>query len=91
VLADLALGKMRAKIGDLELALEGRFDDHHALMCQLHLDHIGHLDNMIAKLDAQVEAMMAPFRAERDHPDHHPRHRGAGRCRGHLRDRRQPG
>ena len=66
VLADLALGRMRAKIGDLELALEGRFDDHHALMCRLHLDHIGLLDEMIAKLDAQVEAMMAPFRAERD-------------------------
>lgn len=28
VLADLAKGKMRAKIPDLELALEGRFDDH---------------------------------------------------------------
>jgi len=65
VLADLAKGKMRAKIPDLELALEGRFGDHHALMCRLHLDHIGHLDEMIAKLDAQVEAMMAPFRAER--------------------------
>ena len=66
VLADLAKGKMRAKIGDLELALEGRFGDHHALMCRLHLDHIGLLNEMIAKLDAQVEAMMAPFRAERD-------------------------
>jgi len=66
VLADLALGKMRAKIPDLTLALEGRFGDHHALMCRLHLDHISHLDAMITKLDAQVEAMMAPFRAERD-------------------------
>ncbi len=66
VLADLALGRMRAKIPDLAMALEGRFDDHHALMCRLHLDHIGHLDAMIAKLDAQIEAMMAPFRAERD-------------------------
>jgi transposase len=66
VLADLALGRMRSKIGDLEMALEGRFGDHHALMCRLHLDHIGHIDVMIAKLDAQVEAMMAPFRAERD-------------------------
>jgi len=35
-------------------------------MCRLHLDHIGHLDAMIATLDAQTEAMMAPFRAERD-------------------------
>ena len=66
VLADLAKGKMRSKIPDLALALEGRFGDHHALMCRLHLDHIGHLEEMIARLDAQVEAMMAPFRAERD-------------------------
>jgi transposase len=66
VLADLALRSMRSKIGELEKALEGRFGDHHALMCRLHLDHIGLLDEMIAKLDAQVEAMMAPFRAERD-------------------------
>jgi transposase len=65
-LADRAPGKMRARIPDLELALEGRFDDHHVLMCRLHLDHTGLLDEMIAKLDAQVEAMMAPFRAERE-------------------------
>jgi transposase len=66
VLADLARGKMRSRIPDLAMALEGRFGDHHALMCRLHLDHIGHLDAMIAALDAQVEAMMAPFRAQRD-------------------------
>jgi transposase len=66
VLADLAKGKMRSKIPDLEQALEGRFGEHHALMCRLHLDHIGHLEEMIATLDEQVEAMMAPFRAERD-------------------------
>jgi transposase len=66
VLADLAMGRMRAKIPDLSLALEGRFGDHHALMCRLHLEHIDHLEAMIARLDEQVEAMMTPFRAERD-------------------------
>jgi len=66
VLADLALGRMRVKIPDLTLALEGRFGEHHALMCRLHLDHIDHLEAMIARLDAQIEAMMAPFRAARD-------------------------
>ena len=35
VLAELAKGKMRAKIPDLQRALEGRFDGHHALMCRL--------------------------------------------------------
>jgi transposase len=66
VLAELARGVMRAKIADLSQALEGRFDDHHALMCQLHLDHIAHLNEMTAKLDAQVEAMMVPFARQRD-------------------------
>jgi transposase len=36
------------------------------LMCRLHLDHISHLQDMIAKLDTQIGAMMAPFRIERD-------------------------
>ena len=66
VLAELARGKMRAKIPDLAMALEGRFGDHHALMCRLHLDHIDHLEAMIARLDTQIEAMMTPFRAARD-------------------------
>ncbi len=50
VLAELAKGKMRAQIADLSMALEGRFGDHHALMCRLHLDHIDHLDAMITRL-----------------------------------------
>ena len=49
MLADLAKGTMRSKIPDLSMALEGRFGDHHALMCRLHLDHIGHLDAMIGR------------------------------------------
>jgi len=66
VLAGLAKGKMRAKIPDLSMALEGRFGDHHALMCRLHLDHIDHLEAMMARLDAQIGQMMEPFRASRD-------------------------
>jgi transposase len=66
VLANLARGRMRAKIPDLALALEGRFGDHHALMCRLHLKHIDQLQEMIDELDAQIEAMMQPFQAARD-------------------------
>jgi transposase len=66
VLADLAIGRMRSKAGDLAMALEGRFGPHHALMCRLHLDHLAHLEQMIARLDAQVETMMRPYRAEQD-------------------------
>jgi transposase len=66
VLAELARGSMRAKIPDLQRALEGRFDEHHALMCRLHLTHLDQLDEMIAALDEQIEQMMQPFRARRE-------------------------
>ena len=35
-------------------------------MCRLHLDHIPHLEEMIAKLETQVGEMMEPFRAQRE-------------------------
>ena len=66
VLADLALGRMRTKLADLTLALEGRFGAHHAVMCQLHLEHIDHLEDMVARLDAQVAQMLIPFARQRD-------------------------
>ena len=54
VLAELAKGKMRAKIADLERALEGRFDHHHALMCRLHLEHLDHLDHLDRDMIAEA-------------------------------------
>lgn len=61
VLADMALTRMRPKIPELRLALEGGFGAHHALMVATHLDHIDHLTRAIDRLDAQVEAQIAPF------------------------------
>src|SRR5512142_494062 len=66
VLPQLARGTMRSKIADLSMALEGRFGEHHALMCRLHLDHIDHLEAAIARLDARIEQMMEPFQCWRD-------------------------
>jgi transposase len=66
ILADLAKGRLRSKIPDLSMALAGRFGDQHALMCRLHLDHIDHLADMIARLEAKIEEMVTPFSAERD-------------------------
>lgn len=66
VLADLAKGRMRSKVDDLARALEGRFDEHHALMCRLHLQHLEHIEEMVAQLDGQVEEMMQPFRPHRE-------------------------
>ncbi|MGH9268940.1 MAG: IS110 family transposase [Acidimicrobiales bacterium] len=61
VLAEMALTRMRPKIGVLREALVGRFDDHHALLLRMHLDHIDELQAMEARLDAEVVGLMAPF------------------------------
>jgi transposase len=61
VLADLARGRMRSKIPDLTLACAGRFGDQHALMCTLHLEHIDHLADMIARLDTRIDEASLPF------------------------------
>lgn len=61
VLADLAQRTLRRKIPDLTLALAGRFAAHHGVLCELHLDHIDHLDAMIDRLDARIAQATAPF------------------------------
>ncbi len=38
VLADMARGRMRPKIPDLVQAMIGRFGEHHAFLCRMHLD-----------------------------------------------------
>jgi len=61
VLADFAQTRMRVKIPELRLALEGGFSEHHALLLRMLLDHIDHLTAAVDRLDAQVEAEVAPF------------------------------
>jgi len=63
-LAQLAKGRMRPKISLLEQALDGRFDDHHALLAEKMLDRIEALDADIAELDARIEQVTAPFHGQ---------------------------
>ncbi len=66
VLADLARGSMRSKIPDLQRALEGRFDDHHALMCRLHLAHLDQPVNQAARLCELAKSHPARLLASSD-------------------------
>jgi transposase len=61
VMADMALTRMRPKMAELQLALEGGFTDHHALMLAMHLDHIDHLSAAIDRLDRETDRVIAPF------------------------------
>ena len=77
VLAELARGRLRNKIPDLQRALRGRFGAHHALLVGMSLDHIGHLEATMARLDAEIDTVFAvntgedgiPFDKARDHLD----------------------
>jgi transposase len=69
VLAELARGRLRAKLPQLRQALRGRFGDHHALLVGLALEHLEHLEAAIARLDTRVDEVIAPFAAARDRLD----------------------
>jgi transposase len=61
VLADLAKGRLRAKLPALREALEGRFDDVHALWIGAILAHIDFLDEQIDQLSDAIEEQIRPF------------------------------
>jgi transposase len=60
-LADLARGKLRAKIPQLRDALTGRFSDHHALVVGELLAHLDYLEEAAGRLSVAVEELVAPF------------------------------
>jgi transposase len=60
-LAQLAHGRMRAKITQLEEAFTGHVTDHHRLLLTKMLTRIDALDADIVELDAVIEEMVAPF------------------------------
>jgi transposase len=60
VLADLAKGKLRAKIPALREALEGRFEAHHALVIGAILAHLDFLDEQIDRLSGAIEDQLGP-------------------------------
>ena len=60
-MAELAKGRLRTKIPELERALKGQVRASHRLLLRLHLEHIDDLNSKIANLNEQVERLMAPF------------------------------
>jgi transposase len=61
VLAELAKGRLRAKIPALQEALEGRFDELHALIVSSILAHLDFLDEAIDRLSEAIEEQLVPF------------------------------
>jgi len=63
VLADLARGKMRAKRKALTEALDGKFEDHHAVEARILLRHVDDLTRDIDDLTARASQLIAQIPA----------------------------
>lgn len=59
VLASLARGRLKGKIGQLRLALDGNFTTHHGQLVRLHLDRIDLLNEHIDAMTSAVDALVA--------------------------------
>jgi transposase len=68
-LADLARGKLRTKLPELERALVGRFGAHQRLLVAHQVGHIDYLDEVIAELSARIAERLRPFEDELERLD----------------------
>jgi transposase len=61
VLADLARGRLRTKLPELQRALAGRFRRHHAFLVEQILAKIDYLDEALERLNTEIDERLVPF------------------------------
>ena len=76
LLADLARGKLRDKLPQLQRALAGRVGAHQRFLLAQQLAHLEQLDEVLQRLDAEVQERLRPFAEELERLDSIP---GVGR------------
>jgi len=64
VLAQMARGKLRQKLDELEQAFIGRVKPHQRLLIRVSLDHVRFLEDTIEQLDGELALAMATFAAQ---------------------------
>ena len=60
-LAELARQRLRGKIPELQLALEGRVRDHHRFLLKEYLDEWKALGARLARIEQEIDRRIAPF------------------------------
>jgi transposase len=60
-LAELARGRMRGKLQELEGALEGQMGAHQRFLLRQQLDHLVHLEGLIAAVSAEIARRLVPY------------------------------
>lgn len=67
VLAEMARQRLRAKHDALVEALTGRFDEHHAFLCQIILRRMDELTVVIEKVTGRIDTELAPLHDTVEH------------------------
>lgn len=62
--AELARGRLRKKIPDLVLALEGRLQEHHRFMLKMQLTRLDEIERHIGDLDSRISEKLQPYGEE---------------------------
>jgi transposase len=63
-IAKLAKGRLRNKLADIELALEGRLEEHHLFILRMQLERLEQADAQVLALDEQIDKLLEPYREE---------------------------
>lgn len=63
-MAQLAKKLLRRKIPELELALEGRVEEHHRFILEMQLSRLEQLEGHITSLDVRIDAKLTPYREQ---------------------------
>src|SRR5712664_3308735 len=63
-MAELAKGLLRKKIPELELALEGKLEQHHRFLLELQLDRLEAAEKDLAVLEHRLQEKLKPYEAQ---------------------------
>jgi transposase len=63
-MAELAKRKLRSKIPQLELALEGKLEDHHRFLLRLQLDRLERVEGDLGVLEQHIQDKLQPYAAQ---------------------------
>ena len=63
-MAELAKRKLRSKIPELELALEGKVEEHHRFLLQLQLNRVEAIEADLATLEQRIEEKLHPYKEQ---------------------------
>jgi transposase len=63
-MAELAKRRLRSKIPELELALEGNVEAHHRFVLKLQLDRLQAVEEDLARLEQRIQQKLTPYAAQ---------------------------